>query len=348
MNVSSLRGKFLISVVFGVVVFGALAAYGDFRKVGTGLQDFKWELLPLILLVTFGNYALRFVKWQYYLRQIGVEGLKTSDSFLIYFSGLGMTVTPGKAGEWLKSHLLREVHGTSVTRSTPILIAERLTDSLGLLIIAGAGVIVFGREYWYVVAVFGLGAIFAVTASRNRRFSHWCLGRLAHLPVINRLEKHFEEFYESTYVLMHPRAVALMTGLSVASWFCEVMAFYHTLVGVGVGGSFDTLFKAAFILPIATLAAALLVTPGGLGVAEAGITSLSRELLDMSKSAATVATLIVRIATLWFGVILGLVMFGVLTRRLARRGIDLRADLGADANSEEAQRRTLAESDAAT
>ena len=348
MNLSSLRGKLLISVLLGVVVFGALAAYGDFSKVGTGLQDFKWELLPLILVVTFGNYAMRFVKWQYYLRQIGVEGLKTSDSFLIYFSGLGMTVTPGKAGEWLKSHLLREVHGTSVTKSTPILIAERLTDSLGLLIIAGAGVIVFGQDYWPVVAIFGLGAVFAVTASRNRRFAYWCLHMLARVPVINRLEKHFEEFYESTYVLMHPRAVALMTGLSVASWFCEVMAFYLTLVGVGISGSFDTLFKAAFILPIATLAAALLVTPGGLGVAEAGITGLTQKLFHLGeagRATATVATLIVRIATLWFGVVLGLAMFAVLTRRMARRGIDLQAEM--DAESEEAQRASLMESDPA-
>jgi hypothetical protein len=43
-------------------------------------------------------------------------------------------------------------------------------------------------------------------------------------------------------------------------------------------------------------------------------------LLDMSKSAATVGTLIIRIATLWFGVAIGLITFAVLTRRLARQG----------------------------
>ena len=118
--------------------------------------------MPLILLVTLGNYLLRFVKWQYYLRQIGVVGLKRWDSFLIYFSGLGMTVTPGKVGEWLKSYLLKEVHGTPVTKSAPILIAERLTDSVALLIIAGAGVFVFGQGTWPIVAVIIVGAVVAV------------------------------------------------------------------------------------------------------------------------------------------------------------------------------------------
>jgi uncharacterized membrane protein YbhN (UPF0104 family) len=86
------------------------------------------------------------------------------------------------------------------------------------------------------------------------------------------------------------------------------------------------MFKAAFILPIATLVAAVSLLPGGLLVAEAGITGLTLELFDgMDKSTATVATLVVRIATLWFGVVLGLFMFAVLARRLSRMGKSLDA-----------------------
>ncbi len=320
MKLSSIRNRLLISMLLGILVFAGLLAYGDFRRVVTHLEEFRWELLPLVLLVTFGNYVLRFVKWQYYLKQIGVAGLSKIDSFLIYFSGLGMTVTPGKVGEWLKSYLLREVHGTPVTKSAPILLAERLTDAVGLMIIACAGVVVFGRNTWPIVVIVVAVAVAAIAISRHRPASYGILSLLAKVPVVRRLEPHFEEFYESTYVLMNPSGIALMTGLSVASWFFEVLAFYLTLIGLGEAASFDTLFKAAFILPIATLAAAFLATPGGLGVAETGITSLSQKLLDMSKSTATVGTLIVRVATLWFGVVLGLLMFGVLTRKLARAG----------------------------
>ena len=317
----------MISMLFGIVVFAGLLAYGDFKSVGGGLKDFRWELLPLILLVTLGNYALRFVKWEYYLRQIGVTGLKRADSFLIYFSGLGMTITPGKVGEWLKSYLLKEMHGTPVTKSAPILLAERLTDGLALIIIAIAGLAVFGHEYWPIAGIFAAGSVIAIAVSRHRPASHALLRLAGRMPLIKGFVPHFEEFYESTYVVMNPRGIALMTGLSVGSWFFEVLAFYLTLIGLGVDGSLDTLFKAAFILPIATLAAAVLLTPGGLGVAETGITSLSENLLDMGKSTATVGTLIIRIATLWFGVVLGLAMFAVLTRRLAKQGKSLGAPI---------------------
>jgi uncharacterized protein (TIRG00374 family) len=325
MNIAKIRSRLMISMLFGIVVFAGLLAYGDFKHVGDDLKDFRWELLPLILLVTSGNYLLRFVKWQYYLRQIGVVGLKRVDSFLIYFSGLGMTVTPGKVGEWLKSYLLKEIHGTPVTKSAPILLAERLTDGLALLVIAIAGLAVFGHEYWPIAAIFAAGSLIAIAVSRHRPASHALLRLAGRLPLVKQFVPHFEEFYESTYVVMNPKGVALMTGLSVGSWSFEVLAFYLTLVGLGVDGSLDTLFKAAFILPIATLAAAVLLTPGGLGVAETGITSLSENLLDVGKSTATVGTLIVRIATLWFGVVLGLAMFAVLTRKLAKQGKSLAA-----------------------
>ena len=145
MNVQNLRGKILLSVLLGVVVYAGVTFFVDYNDVASSLAGFNWALLPLILVLTTMNYLFRFVKWEYYLRLIGVRGLKRRDSFLIFFSGLGMVITPGKVGEWLKSYLLREVHGTPITRSAPILIAERLTDSIALLIICAAGIFVFGN-----------------------------------------------------------------------------------------------------------------------------------------------------------------------------------------------------------
>ena len=61
MNLSSLRNRLLISMLLGVVVFAGLLAYGDFKDVADNLGDFRWELMPLMLFVTCGNYALSWV-----------------------------------------------------------------------------------------------------------------------------------------------------------------------------------------------------------------------------------------------------------------------------------------------
>lgn len=318
MNVRNLRGKLVVSTVFAGLVFAALVAYGDAREIADAVKGFQWELMPFIFLIAFGNYFLRFLKWQYYLQRVGVTGLRAWDSFLIFMSGLGMTITPAKVGEWLKCHLLRDLHGTPVTRSTPILVAERLTDALGLLLLSVGGIIAFERGRWPIIAVVVLAAAIAVVGSRHRGISRRILSGMRRLPLVGRFTPEIDEMYESNYLLMDPWGVFAMTLLSVAAWGTQVVAFYLVLVGLGVDAGPETFMKASFILPISTLAAALLLLPGGLGVADAGIASLSVNLLDVSRSTASAATLIVRLATLWFAVVLGLVALGILMRRMPR------------------------------
>lgn len=316
MNLHRLRGRFLVSLALGALVFLGLSAYGDFRDVLHFLGTFRWELLPAILALTSVNYILRFLKWQFYLRQIGVRGLRWQESMRIYFSGLGMVVTPGKVGEWLKSYLLREIHGTPFIRSAPILIAERVTDSIGLLAIAAVGVVVF-RDAWPLTILIAAGCVALVFVARHRPLAMRILRSTGRLPVARRFTPQLTEFYESTYVVMEPWSVLAMSGVSLVSWFFEVLAFFVTLLGLGVHPSGDLLLKTAFILPVATLAGAIFMTPGGLGVAEGGITGLTESLIGLGKSESAVATLIVRFGTLWFGVIIGLVVLMLVIRRLA-------------------------------
>jgi uncharacterized protein (TIRG00374 family) len=323
-TLDKLRGRLLISLIFGALVFVALSAYADFNNVLDGLSRFKWEYLPVILALTSVNYVLRFLKWQFYLKTIGVEGFPIRDSALVYLSGLGMVVTPGKVGEWLKCYLLRELHGTPFSRSAPIPIAERLTDSLGLVILGAAGLVVFGNA-WPAFVVVVVGAIALVVFARHRPLAYWVLSRLERLPLIARFARQTEEFYNSSYVLLSPSVMGSMTLLSVVSWGFEVLAFYVTLLGIGVEGGADTLLKASFIMPAATLASALLLTPGGLGVAEGGITGLSQVLFDIAKADAAVGTLVIRFGTLWFGVIVGLIALAIVSRDLTKRGRPLQA-----------------------
>ncbi len=316
MTIDKLRGRLIISLVLGAMVGIALTAYADFGKVIDALGEFRWGYMPFVLLLTSMNYALRFLKWQYYLHIIGVREFRTSDSALTYLSGLGMVVTPGKVGEWLKCFLLRELQGTSFSRSAPIVVAERLTDSLGLVILGAAGLIVF-RDSWpvFVIIVAGCGGL--VVVARNKSLSHWILQRLERLPLVGRFAHQAEDFYDSSYALLGPVPLGAMTLLSVVSWGFEVLAFYVVLLGTGQEASIDLLLKASFIMPVATLASALLMTPGGLGVAEASIAALCIRLLHMSEADSTVATLIIRFGTLWFGVIVGLVALVLVSRRLS-------------------------------
>ena len=317
-TLEKLRGKLLISLLLGALVFVGLSAYSDFSAVAEGLGQFKWQYLPIVLGLTSANYCLRFLKWQFYLKTIGVESFAWRKSALVYFAGLGMVVTPGKVGEWLKCYLLRELHGTPFSRSAPIVIAERLTDSLGLVILGAAGLFIWG-DVWPAFAVVVLGGAAVIAVARHQPLAYGLLHRLERVPVVSRVAHHAEEFYASSYVQLSPFALASMVALSVLSWGFEVLGFYVVLLGLGLDGGVDLLLRASFIMPAATLASALLLTPGGLGVAEGSITGLSQVLLELPKGPAAVGTLVIRLGTLWFGVVVGLVALVIVGRSLAER-----------------------------
>jgi uncharacterized protein (TIRG00374 family) len=207
------------------------------------------------------------------------------------------------------------MHGTPVTRSTPILFAERITDALALMLLAMVGVVLFEPSFWpLAIGVAGVSAII-IAVSRHKPTTDRIVAGSRRVPFIGRYTRQVNELVDSNYLVMDPLGVVLMTIVSVGAWGSQVIAFYIVLIGLGVDGGMETLAYATFILSISTLAAGLLLVPGGLGVAETGITALCVRLLDMSSGDATAATLLIRIATLWFAVFLGLIAFAIVLRR---------------------------------
>ena len=92
----------LISVV-GMAVYLSLAVYSDFGKVAEAFAGFNWFYIPVVIALVLFGYFLRSLRWDAYLKIIGVEMDKRT-GFVVFLSGLSMSVTPGKSGELIKSY----------------------------------------------------------------------------------------------------------------------------------------------------------------------------------------------------------------------------------------------------
>src|SRR2546423_49660 len=163
----------------------ALAFYADAPRMLTALAHFRWEFLPLILGFTIFNYGWRFVKWQYYLKRLQIR-LPLGKSLLIFLSGLSMAITPGKVGELLKSYFLKQATGEPISRTSPVIMAERLSDGLAMLLLASTGLVLyrFGWEVLLVLLVVGLTGIMVI---QNRRLSLAILSFGERVPVLARI-----------------------------------------------------------------------------------------------------------------------------------------------------------------
>jgi uncharacterized protein (TIRG00374 family) len=319
----SLVGRVALGVAAGVAVYVGFSIWANARQVADALARFRWSLAALACLLAAGNYLVRFGRWQVYLRVLGLE-VAAKDSLLVFLAGFSLTVTPGKLGEAVKAFLLRASHGFPVARTAPIVVAERVTDLLALLLLALVGVFQFDIDRRFLVAGAALvaGGVLVVSVDP---LAEAALALAARLPGLRRFAPKLREMHAATAALLHPRPLVLGTALSTASWFLECLAFWTVVRGFP-GVTLD-LRAATFIYAAMTIAGALSFLPGGLGVTEAGMLALLvRFGVGLTRGSAAAATFVTRACTLWFAVALGLPALALYTRRkhVAVPGIDAR------------------------
>jgi glycosyltransferase 2 family protein len=304
-GVSFLSKRFFLFLGLGALVFLGLTLYGNWGEVRGAFRAFSYQTLPLILGLAFMNYVARFWRWQLYLKRVEIR-LPGKESFYIFMSGLVMTVTPGKMGEVLKSYLLKEGRQVPLSRSAPIILAERFTDFLAvyLLTLLGGFSFAFGaRILWLGMVVLILGLLPFISP----RIFQWCLGLLEKRSWGKRLAAPLSESFHTLHDLMGFRLLLIASVLGMAAWFFECLAFQTVFWGLGVP---IDLIKATFIYAFSTLAGALSMLPGGIGAAEGSMTSLLL-LIQVPKALAAAATIIIRLCTVWFAVFLGYVFLRV-------------------------------------
>ena len=304
----NLRRRLAYGLALGFAVFIVLAVIGDIERVGNELVGFAWELIPLILACTLFNYVLRFVKWHYYLGLVGARGISLKESGRIFVAGFPLAVTPGKAGEALKGSWLNQTAGTPTSKGVMVVLAERVSDGLAVLMLSALGVIAY-RQYWPIFSIVAAVLLGVIALSQYRPLGRRAIELARRLPLVRRAADPLADFYEGANLLFRPKSTLIAVSLGTVAWLGEGVAMYLVLLGLGVPPATYTLGIAIFVLAFSTIIGAISALPGGLIAADASIAGMLTLLLGLSTGTAASATLLIRFATLWFGVGLGLLVW---------------------------------------
>lgn len=299
--------RVVLAMLVGVLLYGAFVAYTGWQKIEPSLRAFRWSAFAGALALATSNYGLRFLKWEYYLARLGIRGIPKLDSWLVFLSGFVLTVTPGKVGEVFKSAVLAETHGVPVAKTAPIVVAERLTDVIGVIALIAIGSAGFAGGLPWAVAG-GVLVVAGVLLILWRRPGELVIRWVERGPArLRPLAPKLRDAWSSLRVVASPAALLWPSALSIVGWACEGTALFVLLDGFGAP---TPLPLAIFFFSTATLAGAIIPVPGGLGVAEAMIQEQLVRLGRVPLGAATSAMILVRFATLWWAVLVG---FGALT-----------------------------------
>jgi glycosyltransferase 2 family protein len=308
--------RLLVPLVLGLLVVVGLVLTASPRELMVSLRQLDPGLLPWVLGLSLVNYALRFARWDVYLRRLGVR-LAWVKSLAVFLVGFLLTVTPGKAGELGKAWLVRELGGGPALRVVPAVLAERVTDLLAVLVLIGLGALSFPGGRW-IAAVLLAGAAVGTLALTWRPLADFAFRLAARLPVVGPRTPTLIEMYDRLRGLLSPGLLLGALVVAVIAWGAEGVGFWLVVREYAPDAG---LLAALFNYTGATVVGSLSMLPGGLGAAEGSMTALLHA-QGLGTADANLVTLVVRGATLWFAVGLGLLALPFVVRWLARRTRD--------------------------
>ncbi len=298
-------------MLLAIGIYGAFIIFTGFNGIQVELKHFAWWTFGATLGLSTLNYVLRFLKWEFYLSVLGIKGIPKRESAFVFLSGFALTVTPGKLGEMFKSAVLAETHHVPAARTAPIVLAERLTDVIAIVALVLIGSTGFsGGLLWAFLGISAvlLGLILIRAEAVVNRIINW-FEKTTELG--SKYAEHLRTSYTSLRRLTELRILLIPTLLSLAGWTAEATGLYVLMLGFADPISVEL---ALFFYSTAMLAGALIPVPGGLGITEGMIQGQLIELGGVSLTAATAAMLLLRLATLWWAVLLGFTALAVLKR----------------------------------
>lgn len=304
--------------VLAVLLYTAFVIWTDASRNLQVLKNFSWSALPLILGLVIINFLLREVKWNFFRNAAEID-VPRLGSFLIFFSGYSMAISPGRVGELIKPFMYKEYFGKNMRRSIPLVFCERLTDLMGMIVLALISVIPFtaavakrhgdggsGTTEMLIYVLLGVSAVLMVAGlffARSKKLVYGILNLGMRVQRLRGPVKHLRHLYFATYPLLTVRNLGIATLLAAISWSFEVAA--ADLILAGVGAPEVSLVEITFVFCMATIVGGFLFfLPGGLGGFEGAAYRLL-SLLGVGKNEIVPAILIIRFCTLFFAVALG-------------------------------------------
>ncbi|MBI3902763.1 MAG: flippase-like domain-containing protein [Nitrosomonadales bacterium] len=291
----------LLIVLLSAVGYLGFSLWGGWREVVAALVRVGFVGTAIALALSLVNYGVRFMRWQKYLALLG-HRVHTPESLRIYIAGFGLTILPGKAGEAIRSVFLVN-HGITYPESLAAFFTEHFTNLIVMLLLVAVGLWVYPQAQTMVIilAVLILAILFLLQQTR------WLQALRA--MVQNRLSARPAHLIVSSLdiVLHSGRCFSLpmlLYGITLGliAWGAEGMAFYYIMHVLGSGIPVQV---ALFIYSFSMLVGAISFLPGGLGGAEATMVALLM-LNNVAQPQAVAATVLIRLATLWFAVGLGI------------------------------------------
>lgn len=320
------RNRLIAGFAIAILIYAVYLFIAEARTGGSTLrelQTFPLLLLGPLVVLQLLAFLFRWVEWHYYLGVIGAQDkISVADSMILQLASFTMAVSPGKAGELLKSVVLKAKTGTEVARSAPVVLAERVVDGIAVIFMVAIAVALGGDatnlQNWQRNSIL-LSAVILATGLivvQVQPLAYFFLNLLPHIPLVRRLHTGLVEFYESSREVFHLQHVVPMVGVGFGVYGCSALTMLLILMGFGEQPTVALFLQATIIAGVSAAVGALSGSPNGAGVTEGSTQWLLMQTLGFGAGVALAAGLLHGFFNKWFRVFLGMIVGFVYRDRL--------------------------------
>lgn len=313
------RRRLLAGVAAAFAIYIVLLLVANTTELLQQLALFPaWLLLPLLLIKPL-SWGCRFLVWNHFLRVVGIgERVSTLNSLRLYLAGFTMAVSPGKSAEVLKALVLRRWTGLPLNRGIPVVLAERVVETLSVLLLAMvsllSGAVALGpgpaRSLMIMAAILLATGLLFLQSEKARSLS---LRLLSRLPRSKRIRDWLDGLLGGSSELLRPRQLARVLLPGLLATLGDALVLLVILSGFELQFSKDLLFQSLLIVSLTPLIGALSGLPNGAGITELSVTAMLLTLVapqhpSITVSGAAAIALIESFFHKWLRVLVGLLV----------------------------------------
>ena len=294
--------KIIIIVIAVVGLYATLLIASDLNTISDKISSFKIEFLPIIISLVTTGWFVMFARWHLLLKNSKIF-IPKKNSFVIYMSGIALSIIPGRVGELIKSQLLKTKYEIPRTKTVPIVILEQLYTLIGLVAVAFFGIWFFELGA-YVLGFFTAVLVFVFILISSKTIFYKLITILEKRKFTSRFAEPLSSSYDIIKKSMRGPVVFYAIGLTAIFWLLEAITVYFVLLSFGIN-------YVEFLTVIPTYTTSLMLgflsfLPMGVGVVEGSLASFfSLQGIEISLSLTLVV--VIRLFTRWYSVAVGFV-----------------------------------------
>jgi uncharacterized protein (TIRG00374 family) len=249
------------------------------------------------------------------LRRSGVGNFSFGKSVQLYIAAFPLSLTPMKIGESFKGIWMNRFSGLPVEKSVSVFLVDHVSDGLSIFLLSIFGTLAFPGLWPYFLLVFLL-FLTAIIFMQIKPMAQRVYNLSEKLPFLEKMVPTLQQSIEGNPALFSFGSLLFSSLLGLLSWMAAGSALVSVMLGLGFPFSWALVGTSLLVFSFAMLMGILSAFPSGVGVMEVSMAALLTIMLGFKPEIAAAATIIFRVATFWFGFLVGLFLWFIWGKNL--------------------------------